>query len=340
MSAFPEVCICIPCYNNEETISDTLNSIINQDYPNIKIKVFDNASTDGSREIVENFFDKGREITLHTRDKTVSGEDNFNTCIEHADGVYSGIFHSDDIYTETMVSEQVRFLQAHVQCGAVATHALVINENNKVIGERFVPYEFKKSLSIEMAKDELLELVFKYGNFVTCPSVLFRTDVLTKQIHNFRGELFKSSADLDVWLRVSEFATFGFITKPLIKYRESLASYSFNLARVRIHDHDLFFVLNYYLANSVKNKKEKMKLKTMMDFLMMKDRAATNINRIILKKSNFLKINIYSNIKYMFASWFHFKFLIVSMLVNILISLPFVFLFSNFIKVMRFPNER
>ena len=336
MIDFPEVCICIPCYNNEETISATLQSVIDQDYPNITIKVFDNASTDTSRKIVRKFFDQGRKITLYVRDKTVSGEDNFNTCIENAEGIYSGIFHSDDIYTESIVSEQVRFLQTHLNCGAVSTHAVVINENNEVIRERFVPYEIRKLSSIEMTKDDLLELSFKYGNFITCPSVLFRTDILTKKINNFRGDLFKTSADLDVWLRVAEFSTFGFINKPLIRYRSSLASFSFNLSRVRTNDHDLFLVLNYYLASMDAGNTAYKRLLSKKNFLLMKDRAKTNINRILLEKGDFNEMKVFSNLKFMFTSRFHFKYLWISFILKILISTPFILNFSSLAKKIRF----
>lgn len=49
----PLVCICIPNYNNEKTIAETLDSLLNQTYKNIIIKVFDNASIDKSRQIIE-----------------------------------------------------------------------------------------------------------------------------------------------------------------------------------------------------------------------------------------------------------------------------------------------
>ena len=40
MNNQPLVCICIPNYNNEKTISETLDSLVNQTYKNIIIKIF------------------------------------------------------------------------------------------------------------------------------------------------------------------------------------------------------------------------------------------------------------------------------------------------------------
>ncbi len=39
MNETPLVCICIPNYNNEKTIAETLDSLINQTYKNIRIKI-------------------------------------------------------------------------------------------------------------------------------------------------------------------------------------------------------------------------------------------------------------------------------------------------------------
>ena len=42
----PIVYINIPTFNNEKTIKQTLYSILNQTYKNIRVKVIDNGSTD------------------------------------------------------------------------------------------------------------------------------------------------------------------------------------------------------------------------------------------------------------------------------------------------------
>ncbi|WP_019556949.1 glycosyltransferase family 2 protein [Thiomicrorhabdus arctica] len=339
MSKQPLVCICIPCYNNESTISETLDSIVAQDYSSLKIKVFDNASSDGSRDIIRGFVNKYNNIELFTRKETVSGEENFNTCIENAEGDYSAIFHSDDLYTATMVSEQVAFLQSHPSCGAVATHASVIDEKNNELSERFVPYEIRNMTSIELTRKQLIELSFKYGNFVTCPSVLFKSDLLKAHIQSFRGEQFKSSADLNVWFRVTEKQCFGFINKPLIKYRESNVSFSFNLSRVRVEDHDLFLVLNDYLSTIDQQLYYCRYLKSKKDFLLMKDRANTNLNRLILGQSTFQNISLIMNFKHILTSRFHMKFFVMAMGVMLLTKLPLNVYLVTLIKKVRFRND-
>jgi len=315
----PLVCICVPCYNCESSIHETLESILNQTYPNFIVKVFDNASTDGSLEIIKKF-EKHENLEIHTSEKTVSGEENFNRCILAAEGKYMSIFHSDDVYHATIVEEEVNFLEANSDLSAVATNASIIDSESKIIGTRFLPPELLKNESNCLDYENLITLTYKYGNFVTCPSVMMKTDILQKSIKAFRGNLFKSSSDLDMWLRFAKFGGIGVISSQQMKYRVSTASYSFNIYNKRIEDHDLFLVLNHYIENET-DEKLKNKLIPFRDFLLMKDRVKTNLNRV-LSGDKLRPIEFMKSFKMIFLSRFHFKMGLVALSFSIIIRLP------------------
>ncbi len=333
-----KVCICIPCYNNESTIAETLNSVVNQSYDNIVVKVFDNASTDKTRDIASSYSHCGRTFELNERDTTITGEENFNFCITASEGEYCAIFHSDDVYDLNIIAEQVDFLDNNPECNAVSTHASLINKNGKSLGERFVPVEISGFKSVVLERDFFIKLSFKYGNFITCPSVLFRTDMLKKYIKSFNGNIFKSSADLNVWFRITEKGSFGFINKPLMKYRISDSSFSYHLARARTTDHDLFLVLNDYLENSDISKDEVSRLIDSREFLLMKDRANTNLNKLILNQYDFNDIKLKKNVKLMMSSRFHFKFFMIACITKLLVKLPMRVYFVNILKKIKFGN--
>lgn len=240
----PLVCICIPTYNAAASIRETLESILAQTYQNLTIHVSDNASTDETLKIVESISD--RRISLHRHDVNVGGEGNFNRCIQFAEGKYTAIFHADDIYEPDMVTRQVAFLEAHTEAGAVFTEASLIDETGYRIGEIRIPHEIASPNGLyDFAT--MFKAVLRHSNFFICPSVMVRTQIYQQEIKVWRGELFKSSADLDLWLRILQYHPVGYLPERLMRYRISGNQFS---ARVRLGTErsDFFLVIDYYLA--------------------------------------------------------------------------------------------
>lgn len=234
-------------------------------------------------------------IHVFQNETNIGGEANFTKCIENMEGEYSAVYHADDLYSPTMIQEQVEFLQAQQECSAVATHALTIDHKSHIMGARFLPNELRKTDDYIFENQyELFHMILKYGNIITCPSVMARTDIYKNKIQQWNGSDFKTSADLDVWLRLAQFGKFGFITKPLMSYRVSEASYSYNLARMRTDVHDIFLVLNSYMAKNNIQIFLVEEDKNNYDFLIFKDNVNRTINELIQGKNTSLPLHIFS----------------------------------------------
>lgn len=332
----PLVCICIPCFNNEKTIEETLRSIVGQTYENIVIKVFDNASTDNTVSIVNDFIQCGRPIQLIASAVNIGAEGNFNLCIESAEGDYVAIFHADDVYDPDIIASEVAFLERNSSCCAVSADARLIDGEGRALREKFLPAELNSSTCFIFSQAELMRLVYKYGNFISCPSVLFRTAVLKQVVVQYRSELFSSSSDLDVWLRVAKAGGMGFINKKLMSYRISDASFSYTRVARRVTDADMFLVLRYYLEAPEFSQAFRAQLARDMGFLLMRDRASTNINRLILGESSFLPMFVWRNLRCALDSSFHRKAFILSLAVRVLISVPAARRLSAVLRYLRY----
>lgn len=103
------VSINIPIYNNEKTIAETLDSLLNQTYSNISIKIFDNCSTDNSMAILSDYAKQYDNIEVIQNETNIGGEANFTKCLQNGEGAYTAVFHADDVYCPTIVEEQVHF---------------------------------------------------------------------------------------------------------------------------------------------------------------------------------------------------------------------------------------
>ncbi len=240
----PLVCICIPTYNAEHTVRETLESICAQTYSNLVIHVSDNASTDDTLKVVASISDP--RIHIHPQQENIGGEGNFTRCIQLAEGKYTAIFHADDVYQPEMVEKQVHFLEANSEVGSVFTQAFTIDEHGKrtgLIGR--VPEKGKEGKPIGF--EDLLKMMLLHHNFLVCPSVLVRTDIYKQHIKEWGSSLFQSASDIDTWLRLSRIKPIAVLNEPLMDYRISTAQFSEKI-RNRTEKTDFFLVMDYYLG--------------------------------------------------------------------------------------------
>ena len=236
----PLVCICIPTYNAAATIRETLKSILAQTYRNLVVHVSDNASTDGTLRVVESLADF--RVCIHTNAENIEGEGNFNRCIQFAEGKYTAIFHADDTYEPDMVAKQVAYLEANPKVGAVFTAATTIDANGKasrVIGRSGI----SNSNIINYDFPLLFKTILRRGNFIVCPSAMVRTHVYKDEILRWRADLFRYSADLDVWLRIAISHSVAFLNEPLMRYRVDSNQFS-STVRLRTERADFFLVMD------------------------------------------------------------------------------------------------
>lgn len=242
-SDLPLVCICIPTYNAAATIRETVHSLLEQSYANIVVNIIDNASTDETIRVVESI--ASPRLIIHQNSENIGAEGNFNRCIELANGKYTAIFHADDLYGPEMVASQVAFLERYENVGAVFTEAHVIDEDGHLSGAIVAPHSLGTAPPY-YEFGEIFKAILLHSNFLICPSAMARTTVYKNDVREWRGSLFGSGADLDVWLRIARKHQVGIIRKPLMRYRVWQAQWS---AKVRMSTERamIFSIIDYYL---------------------------------------------------------------------------------------------
>jgi glycosyltransferase involved in cell wall biosynthesis len=97
------VSIITICYNRKATIAKAIESVLNQDYPNIEYIVIDGNSTDGTQDIIESYSGK---ITTYISEPDKGMYDALNKGLNLATGDVIGLMHSDDVFYDfTVVSK-------------------------------------------------------------------------------------------------------------------------------------------------------------------------------------------------------------------------------------------
>ncbi len=246
-SPAPLVCICIPAYNAETTIAETLASILNQTYQNLKVIVLDNASTDRTVSIANTF--KDSRLVIHKNATNIGALENFNLTIELAEGKYTAMFHADEVYENEMVEQQVAVLGRFPQVGAVFTEASLIDGYGKVFGETKVAQYVRRQKGETVAFNfkELFPVILRSGNFLLCSGAMVRTEIYKTEIRFWDADRFSTSCDLDVWLRILEHHQIALILQKLMRTRTTQTQASFQELKRNTQRADMFLVLDYYL---------------------------------------------------------------------------------------------
>jgi len=111
------VSVCIPCHNAEPFLPAALDSVLNQTWKDIEIIVVDDGSTDGSREVLERYKERGVRV-IH--EKYGSAAKSRNRAVAEAKGHYVKFFDADDLLSADFIERQMRCLQGREDAVASA----------------------------------------------------------------------------------------------------------------------------------------------------------------------------------------------------------------------------
>ena len=129
---FPLVSICIPAYNAERFIQDTLESALAQDYPNLEIIVSDDCSSDQTREVVKEYRHRG--VDLYCQEKNLGMHANWNAVIRASHGKYAVKLDADDLLEPEYVSSMVAVMENHSKITFAHCACRLIDVNGNFLG--------------------------------------------------------------------------------------------------------------------------------------------------------------------------------------------------------------
>ena len=180
--ATPLVSIGVPVYNGAETLATALESLVNQDYPNIELIISDNASTDNTLKICERFWCLDSRVQIIRKSVNEGAVGNFRTVLEAADGKYFMWAAADDYWCPEFVSRLVPLLEHDPSVG-VAMSGI---ERRYPDGKRLDLHQF--SYVNEVSRFGHFRLFFRFFSKVKYSLFiygLFRTSLLKKAIPSF-----------------------------------------------------------------------------------------------------------------------------------------------------------
>ena len=105
------VTIITPLYNAEKYISDTINSVLSQNYTNFEMIIVNDCSTDNSEQIILSFSDPRIKYFKFDKNQGVATARNYT--LDSAKGRYITFLDADDLLEPNYLEEQVKFIKDH-----------------------------------------------------------------------------------------------------------------------------------------------------------------------------------------------------------------------------------
>ncbi len=203
------VSIIIPTYNSGDYVCQAVDSCLSQTYRPIEIIVVDDGSTDGTRQRLKGYADRGEIIYTYQENGERSRARNQG--LNQARGEFIQFLDDDDLLEKEKIEKQAAFLKMHPDYFGVYCAASHFGE----VEEKFRRYPRPHTGTITR---EIIR-----GNFILINTMLTRRpDVRFDQS-------FRTLEDWDYWFQVSLGGRkFGYIDEKLCRVRRHAQNTSKN----------------------------------------------------------------------------------------------------------------
>lgn len=235
----PEVSIILPSYNYENYIGKTIDSVLNQSYPNWELIIIDDGSMDNSLDVIKRYKDK--RIHLFTqKNKGVSST--LNRGIRNSNCKYICFLDADDKYHPDKLDAQVEYMNSGFDI--VTTQVQVIDDKD----EESPIEHFKMTWNLYDKKEIFGEdrvANFLYKNYFCKSSLMIRKELFNK--YGYFDPRLITAYDLDLWLRMIPSAKITRVDKILTYYRwHDKNETTVNNNRIRT---ELLLILDNFIKN-------------------------------------------------------------------------------------------
>ncbi len=195
----PLVTVVALCHNHAAFLREALNSILTQTYRNLEVWLVDDASTDGSQEILRKYAAAQPQWRLLFFDKNVGNCRAFNAAFRQSTGEFIIDFATDDVLLPARIAQQVTaFQRAGARVGMVYSNCEHIDEAGHSLGLHHRPDAGGQLLPRPASGWVFAEVLRRF--FISTPTMLMRRACL-ESLGGYDETL--TYEDFDFWVRAS-----------------------------------------------------------------------------------------------------------------------------------------
>lgn len=217
----PLLSVIIPAYNYGRFLKQTISSVLDQGYEDIEILVLDNASTDGTSEVVASFA-KESCVRYLRNSRNVGPSYNVLNGIQIAQGRYLSLLMADDYYNPGYLSRLLPRLLRKPEAVVGYTSISWVNERGQALAApRHPGYHCE---DYDGGRNEVAELLI-HDNYIPPSATLIQREPLLQVWR--RDPQLNGAGDWLSMLQVAEkHPDFVFLSEPGVTYRAHAAQLS------------------------------------------------------------------------------------------------------------------
>ncbi len=221
----PLISICLPTYNGEAFVKETLESVFSQSFKNYEVIICDDGSKDNTVSIIKEMITNKSNVTFIVNENNLGLVGNWNKCIQSASGKWIKFIFQDDLILENGLGKFAEAIDDSTEL-IVCKRNFLIDKipspdekdyyENRVKTLENTGYSGQTNFSSQTVAKIAVQNIGL--NFIAEPSLtMFKKDVFNK-IGVFDSEL-KQICDLEFLLRLASNYGLKYIPEKLCAFR-------------------------------------------------------------------------------------------------------------------------
>lgn len=205
----PYISIMMPAYNAEEYISDAIDSVLAQTYPNWELIIVNDGSIDKTGEIISGYQDPRIRIIYQENAGEATAR---NTALDNIKSAWIAFLDADDKFMPDHLEKTINFAQQHPEFDGVYTDGFHIDPHGN-------PLQSLSSRRRGPFEGWIFEQLVRASDVFGPPlCVILQKDIVVKHKLRFDPRIV-IGPDWDFFTRYSEHAKFGYLDRHTCLYR-------------------------------------------------------------------------------------------------------------------------
>lgn len=203
MPGQPLVSVIVPFYNAENTLLDTVRSVLAQTCDNWELLLSDDGSRDGSLALARRIADP--RVRIFSDGQNRGGTCRLNQMIAEARGEFIAKLDADDLMHPDRLRLQLGYLREHPDCDLVCSAAVSMSNDMRACGLR------------DMSPLDASPFSILRTGAIIHPTIMARTAWFRSNPYR---EGYDRAEDRELWIRTEPHTVIGKVVAPLLFYRE------------------------------------------------------------------------------------------------------------------------